>query len=518
MELSLNHPSAPPDEAFHRAFESGLHHERKRLGQTHPLYINGRACRSHGKTMVNLCPADTRVVLGKFQSATREHVRKAIVAAQKAYPFWRELGWEQRLAFIRKTGELMAKYESELTALLCLEVGKTRYEAWGEVREAIEVIRLYGQQMESHQGYRFSANGHGSERVYNLLEPYGVWGVVAPFDSPLEVATSMIAAALLTGNTIVYKPSGKTPLIGLRLYDLFHQAGLPVGIVNCLTGPGEEIGVELASNPDLNGFIFTGSKAVGLSIHQRFNHGYPRPCIMEMRGKNPVVVMPSATLDDAAEGVIRSAFAMSGQTSSACSRVYVHQKILKDFVELLVEKGRACKVGDPAERDTVLGPLIDADSVEDFKQAVRLGKRDGRLLWGGHPLQDGDLAYGHYVEATILDQLKKDSLLFNQESPLPILAVTEIRSLEEAIGLCNAGHYGLAAGIYTQVDDEQERFFARIEAGVVVCNRRAGATFGARSGLANFSGWKASGSTGRNALGPYYVSQFMREQSRTICW
>lgn len=518
METSTKLAVSEHAEDFRRGFETGLNHEYKRLGHTHPLFINGRACRSSAPPFRVPCPADTRTLLGRFQHSRPDHVAKAVRGARIAFPFWRELGWEQRVAFVRKVAELMEKHQYELAALLCLEAGKTRLEAHSEVIDSIGLIQYYCQQMEGHQGYRLPVSRNGSEQSYDTLEPYGIWAVVAPCYAPLSASANMIVSAVLAGNTVLFKPSSRTPLTALRLYELFHQAGFPIGILNYLTGPGREIGPQLASHPEIDGLIFCGSRQAGLAIHHQFNREVPRPCVMEMGGSNPALVMPSADLEDAAEGIFRSAFSMCGQHSAACCRVYVHQQICEDFLETLLEKLGSCRIGIPQDPDTSLGPLISKSAVSSFQRAVRIGKRNGRLLWGGRVLTRGIFAHGYFVEPTVIRLSRKDKPALKEPCPGPILTVAEVKSLREALDLANESPFGLTAGIFTQVEAEQEQFFDQIEVGTAFCNRRSGATSGARPGGQSFGGWKGSSSTGKNALGPYYVTQFMREQSRTLCW
>ena len=504
-------------EDFHRAYESALGHEHKKLGQTHSLILNGHARKSSAGTFAVHSPTDTRVIVGHFQKATPNHAREAVAAARDAQIFWRDLGWQQRVSFLRKAADNIARHQFDLAALLTLEVGKNRFEAIAEVSEAVDLLLYYCAQTEAHHGYEMPMNGNGQEKTRSVLRPYGVWGVISPFNFPLALPAGMITAALLGGNTVVFKPASTAPASGLRLYEMFAHAGLPVGILNFLTGDGETLGAELTkAHPGIDGLVFTGSKTVGMELLRHFTNGFPRPCVLEMGGKNPALIMPSADLDAAAEGVMRSAFGMSGQKCSACSRVYVHEQIARPFLDLLVEKTRARVVGDPAARDTFLGPLIDARAVERFQKAVRLGAREGRVLLGGHLLKKEPFAHGHFVEPTILDQLPKTSRLFQDEYFAPLLAVASVASLDEAIALANGTDYGLTAGIFTKVDEEREQFFDAIEAGVTYSNRRGGATTGAWPGVQSFGGWKGSGATGRNALGPHYVEQFMREQSRTV--
>jgi 1-pyrroline-5-carboxylate dehydrogenase len=356
----------------------------------------------------------------------------------------------------------------------------------------------------------------GPEQTKSVLRPYGVWAVVSPFNFPLALATGMAAGAIVAGNTVVFKPASDTPWSGVCLYEVLRDAGLPDGVFNLVTGPGHTVGEELIANPDVDGLVFTGSKAVGLTNYHRFAKTLPKPCIVEMGGKNPAIIMPSANLDDATEGVVRSAFGMGGQKCSACSRVYVHKIAAKNFIEVLVEKTKTLRIGDPAGRDVFLGPLINSKAVKKFESAVRIARGEGRVIHGGRTLKNGEFAHGFFVEPAIADKLPKTSRMFQEEFFAPVLAVAEVKSLDEAIKLANASEYGLTAGIFTNDEAEQKEFFNNIEAGVTYCNRRGGATTGAWPGVQSFGGWKGSGSSGKSALGPYYVQQFMREQSRTI--
>lgn len=500
---------------FHRQFEAALTYHAKRLGRAHPLYIRGQKKKAKGGVFADVSPADGRVLVGEFQAGGREEARQAIEAGRSALADWGELGWIQRVAFLRKAAGLMTEQQFRLASMLSMEVGKNRFEAIAEVSESIDLILYYCRQMELHQGYALGLGGNGAEQTRSVLKPYGVWAVVSPFNFPLALATGMIAGAILGGNTVVFKPASDAPLAGLLLYEILHEAGLPVGVVNFITGPGKMVGEELIANPDVDGFVFTGSRVIGLDLLRRFNLVRPRPCLAEMGGKNPAVVMPSANLDDATDGVLRSAFGMGGQKCSACSRVYLHQNIARAFLELLVEKTRRLVIGDPTRRETFLGPLINAGAVAKYEAAVRLGRKEGRVVFGGNRLKEFE--HGFFVEPAIIDRLPRASQLFQEEYFAPVLAVAEVKSLEEAITLANGSDYGLTAGIFSREEHEQETFFNSVEAGVVYSNRRGGATTGAWPGVQSFGGWKGSGSSGKNALGPYYVQQFLREQSQTRC-
>jgi 1-pyrroline-5-carboxylate dehydrogenase len=294
------------------------------------------------------------------------------------------------------------------------------------------------------------------------------------------------------------------------------EAGIPAGVFNFITGGGGTAGQELVDNSDVDGIVFTGSKEVGMHlIKDNATRKVPRPLIIEMGGKNPAIVTAKADLDKATDGVMRSAFGAQGQKCSACSRVYLSKSIRDEFVRLLVEKTKKITIGNPLNRDVYLGPVINEDAVTTYEKAIAMAARDGgRILTGGRRLTGGDFAHGHFVEPTLIDGLPTSHPLFSEELFVPITVVGDVSTLDDAIDLANSTEYGLTAGIFSEDEKEIQRFFDRIEAGVTYVNRRAGATTGAWPGINSFGGWKASGSTGRGTGGPYYVQQFMREQSR----
>jgi 1-pyrroline-5-carboxylate dehydrogenase len=502
---------------FTRAYDEALEGWQKRLGRTHPMLIGGREIEAK-ESFPDSSPSDTRLVLGRFASGTRDDARAAIAAARKAFEtVWRETSWKDRIAAVRKVAAAIERRRFEIAALMSLEVGKNRLEAMGDAQETADLMTYYCDQMERHAGYELPMQSLTEKEVNrDVLRPYGVWVIISPFNFPMALAGGPSSGALLGGNTVVFKPATDTPMTGWLLTECVREAGLPDGVFNYVTGPGGTVGEELVTNSDVDGILFTGSRDVGFNIFRKFATRYPKPCITEMGGKNPAIIMPSADLDEAAEGVMKSAFGLQGQKCSACSRIYVHSKIAKDFTAMLVEKVKAIAIGDPARKENWLGPVINRSAFDKYAQFVELGRRDGRVLAGGKPLREGALAHGHFVQPTILAGLPKDHRLASEEMFLPITAVWEVDSMDEALGLANRTEFGLTAGLFSRDDGEIRTFFDRIEAGVVYVNRRAGATTGAWPGINPFGGWKGSGSSGKASGGPYYVEQFMREQSRTL--
>jgi 1-pyrroline-5-carboxylate dehydrogenase len=505
------------NEDLHAAFEAGLAEARSRLGADHANVIGG-AERAGDGTFEVRSPIDRDLVVGRFARGTRADVREAVAAARAAQPAWAALGWEQRVALLRAAAELISERLMAVAALMSMEVGKNRIESLGEVEESADLIRYYARTAEAEGWFERPMDDLGDPATHtrSLLRPHGVFGVISPFNFPLALSAGPAAAALMAGNTVVFKPASAGALSGVLLMEALRDAGLPGGVVNLVMGPGDTVGAELAGSPDIDGIVFTGSYDVGMALQRGFSLAYPRPCIVEMGGKNPAIVMRSADLDEASEGIVRSAFGFGGQKCSANSRVYVERPVHDDLVQRLVERTEAITIGDPLVRESWLGPVIDARAVERHQAAVSEARRDGVVYSGGEHLGDGALARGHYVEPTVVGGLPADHRLFRDELFVPFTAVHAIDSLDEALTLSNASVYGLTAGIYSEDEDEVQGFLDGAQAGVLYVNRRAGATTGAWPGVQPFGGWKGSGSTGKAALGPWYVPQFLREQSQTI--
>ena len=503
-------------EDVHRELDRAIESVRTTFGRSYPLMIDGREVRA-GSEFEDRSPIDTRILLGTFQQASREQAREAIAAAKAAYPAWSARPWAERVALLKKVADGIRARRWELSALMGYEAGKNRLECVGDVEESADLIEYYCNQVEEHAGFATTLGTLGpNEENSSVLRPYGVWAVISPFNFPLALAAGPAGGALVAGNTVVFKPASTTPLLGYKLYEVMAEAGIPAGVFNFVTGGGSTAGQELIENADVDGIVFTGSKDVGMHlIRDNATRRIPRPLIIEMGGKNPALIMPSADLDKASDGVMRSAFGAQGHKCSACSRVYITKEIRGEFVRLLVEKTKKIKIGNPLHRDVYMGPVINEDAVKTYERAVADARRDGgKILTGGRRLTDGEFAHGYFVEPTIIDGLPTSHPLFSEELFVPITVIGDVTSLDEAIDLANSTEYGLTAGVFSEDDREIQRFFDRIQAGVTYVNRRAGATTGAWPGINSFGGWKASGSTGRGTGGPYYVQQFMREQSR----
>ncbi len=505
------------NEELHRLFEDGLSEAKRELGARHPNFVDGKERSGDGEFEV-ASPIDRNLVLGKFAKGTRKDVQEAVAAARRAQPAWAARPWKDRLELIRKAADIISERQMRYGGLMAIEVGKTRLEALGEVEEAADLLRYYAQTMEDNDGYDHPMDNLGDPTVHtrSILRPHGVFAVISPFNFPMALAAGPTAAALMAGNTVVFKPSSAAPMSGVKLVEAYRDAGFPDGVVNLVMGPGDTVGAELRENDGIDGIVFTGSYEVGMDLFRTFSKRFPKPTIVEMGGKNPAVVSRTADLEEAAEGIMRSAFGFGGQKCSANSRVYVEKPVHDELVRLLVEKTEAITIGDPLLRENWLGPIIDERAVDRHQQAVEEARRDGRVFIGGERLTDRGMERGFYVEPTVVGDLPADHRLFRDELFAPLTAVHAVDSFDEGIRLANDSMYGLTAGVYSEDPGEVKRFLDTIEAGVTYVNRRAGATTGAWPGVQAFGGWKGSGSTGKAGLSMYYVAQFLREQSHTV--
>jgi len=505
------------NEELQSSFDAAVERARASLGQAYPMII-GAEERTATETFEDRSPIDTDLVVARFPVGARADVRDAIAAARAAYPGWRDTPWRDRLAVLRRAADIISDRQFDYAALMALEVGKTRLEALGDVEETADLVRYYGDEFEKADGFvKPLGSLSPSERTRSILRPYGVFGIISPFNFPMALAGGPAAGALIAGNTVVLKPSSDAPLLAWKFGEALRDAGVPPGVFNLVTGPGETVGAELQENPGIDGMVFTGSYEVGMKLYRSFTNEYPRPIITEMGGKNPAIVTRHADLDEAAEGVMRSAFGFDGQKCSANSRVYVERPVAREFVDRLVVKARGIAVGDPTKRETWMGPVINQRALDTFQQAADEARADGGTMEiGGDVLRDGDAARGYFPTPTVVTGLPLEHRLFHDELFVPFLVVGEVDSLDEAIHEANDSAYGLTAGIFSRDAAEVKRFLDTIEAGVVYVNRRAGATTGAWPGIQSFGGWKGSGSSGKSGLGPYYVQQFLREQSQTV--
>jgi len=490
--------------------------ETSLLGRRHTALIAGRE-RSEGEIATLVSPIDATLILGEFPIASPALVDEAAAAARAAYPVWRDLGWPARVAILRAGARALARRKYEVSIACLIEVGKSRLEAVGEVEEAIDLIDYYCGEMERSDGFAATRPpAVPAETARVVLRPYGVFGVIAPFNFPVALSLGMATAALVAGNSVVFKPGEASGLTGRLIVEALVEGGLPAGVLNLVYG-GRETGAAMVANRQVDGFAFTGSNAVGMAILRQACAGrINRPVLAEMGGKNPIFVTASADLDVAAAGTARSAFGLQGQKCSAGSKVYVARDVRDAFVERLLAVSGKLAIGDPRRAEISMGPVINPAALARFEAAVTEARRDGRILLGGERLTGGAFDSGAFLPPTIVDGLAPDHRLNRDELFLPFLSIQIFDRLADAIADANRSDYGLTAGIYAQDPAELDLFLTTIEAGILYANRASGATTGAWPGIQTFCGWKGSGTSGKGGLGTWYVPQFLREQSHTV--
>jgi 1-pyrroline-5-carboxylate dehydrogenase len=511
---TLQYGQAPADTPqLHEAFEAGLTVATAALGARHPSLVGGKPREGEG-FRPEWSPIDRDLVIGEFGQATAADVDDAVAIAAAYAPAWGATDWRERVGITREAIDLMEERKAEIVAVSVLETAKNRLEAFGEVEELIGLVRLNCDQVEENDGFVYGLPGDGVSRYQEVLRPYGVWGIIAPFNFPFALAANPISAALLAGNCVVFKPAHQGALTGMLIHEIFTQAGVPAEAFHVLTGPGAVVGARIASHPDVGGVTFTGSYAVGMEIY-RNRDGAPRPAICELGGKNPTLVSGRADLDKAAEGLMHGAFGFGGQKCASTSRAYVQRGVYDEFVELLRAKTDAIAIGDPREQGVYLGPAINDAAGERYEGAVAEARAVGRIVTGGERLTGGIFDRGNYVRPTIVEA-PPSSWLWSKEIFVPFVVVEPYDALGDAIALANDTEFGLTAGFFSEDEEEIETFLDGIQAGVVYVNRRSSSTTGAWPGLQTFGGWKGSGTSGRSVGGRFYVAQYLREQSRTV--
>ncbi len=509
-----------PPEEYHKGFDGAVAKLKKNLGKEYGMIINGQDVFADDK-WDDRSPINTEWVLAKLQKGNARQAVQAIAAAKAAFPGWSHTPWQQRVKLVRKAASIIEKRIYELGAAMAMEVGKNRNESMGDAQETADLMYYSAKMMEENDGFvkpmgRDPLAGYDVTN-WSVLRPYGVWLIVSPFNFPLALTGGPTGAALVAGNTVVIKPATDTAWI-VRLYaECLRDAGFPDGVVNFVTGPGSTLGQALVDSQDLDGATFTGSFDVGMKMYRDFaQRNYVRPVILELGGKNPAIVSRHANLEDAATGIVRSAFGLQGQKCSAASRVIVEEPVYEDLLGLLKDKTEKLVIGDPTERATYLGPVINQNSYNDFKNFTEeINQGGGKFLTGGHVKTGGMFDKGYFCEPTFVTDLPFDHRLWQYEMFLPIATIGKVQNLDEAMKVANNVKYGLTAGFYGSLA-ETNLFFDKIEAGVTYANRPQGATTGAWPGFQPFGGWKGSGASGKNGGGLYYVQLYMHEQIRTL--
>ena len=461
---------------------------------THRLFIAGRWVDSTtGRTFDSVNPADTRDIVGTFQAGSAADVAMAVRAADDALPAWKATPAPKRGEILYRFGALMAEHKERLARAMTREMGKVLAEARGDVQEGIDIAFLM-----AGEGRRMFGDTVPSELpdkwAMSIRQPIGVAGIVTPWNFPIAIPCWKMMPALVSGNTVVFKPSSDAPLCATLLVELFDEAGFPPGTVNLVTGTGEAVGDPIVDNRDVRVVSFTGSSVTGRLIAERAGRQLKR-LSLELGGKNAVVVLADADLDLAVDGILWSAFGTTGQRCKACSRVIVDRAVADDLVARLETRTAKLRLGSGLDEGVDVGPLVNAPAVDKVERYVEIGRRQGELVTGGARAKGGELDHGHFFQPTIFHGVKPMATIAQEEIFGPVLSVVPVDGYAEAMMAANQVRYGLSASIYTRDVNAAFRAMRDFETGIVYVN--AGTT-GAETHLP-FGGWKDTGNGHREA-------------------
>lgn len=483
---------------------TALREVRGRFGRQYPLVINGQKV-STGKWMPSVNPSNPSEVIGSVAEAGIPEAEAAAKAARDAFEHWCRVSVDHRAELLERVAAIMDRRRFELSAVEVFEVGKPWAEADGDIREAIDFLLFYAQQMRIMGRPRLTQHVLGEES-YQHYWPRGVALVIAPWNFPIAILCGMVSAALVTGNTVIMKPAEQSAICGALLMEMFEEAGVPAGVLNLLSGDGAVIGKHLVSHTDIDMIAFTGSREVGLNIWEAGGKTLPgqrelKRVVCEMGGKNAVIVDSDADLDEAIVDTVYSAFGYQGQKCSACSRLIVLEENYDRVVERLLAATASLRVGNPEEPGITVGPVIDEDAYRRIQQTVEKGMVEATLAYQAKNLPPT----GYFIPPTIFTNVKPEQSLSQCEIFGPVLSVIKVRDLDEAIRVANCTEYALTAGFFSRSPANIERVKAELEAGNVYINRSC---TGAVVGRHPFGGFKMSGG-GTKAGGSDYLLQFL---------
>ncbi len=482
---------------------TALREMKAKLGQKYPVVINGQKIWTDN--LINsINPSSPTQVVGAVAEATIDHAEAAVTAAKKAFEHWCRVSVEHRAGLLERVATIMDRRRFELSALEVYEVGKPWAEADGDIREAIDFLLFYAQQMRARGLPRLTQHVPGEES-YQHYWPRGVTLVIAPWNFPMAILTGMVSAALVTGNTVIMKPAEQSAVCGAMLMEMFEEAGIPPGVLNFLPGKGRVIGQHLVDHKDVHMIAFTGSREVGLRIWKsagetREGQLELKRVVCEMGGKNAVIVDSDADLDEVIVDSIYSAFGYQGQKCSALSRLIVLEENYDRVIKRLVEAAASLRVGNPEEPGIMVGPVIDETAYRRQLEMIEIGKKEATLAFQGTAPPEG-----FFVPPTIFTDVKPTARLSCEEIFGPVLSVIRVRDLDEAIRVANDSDYALTGGFFSRSPANIERVKAELVAGNVYINRSC---TGAVVGRHPFGGFKMSGG-GTKAGGGDYLLQFM---------
>jgi alpha-ketoglutaric semialdehyde dehydrogenase len=431
-------------------------------------FINGRWVESKGRAVERRNPANIDEVVAVVPLSSREEAKEAIAAAKTAFPGWRDTPAPQRGRILLKAMRLMEEQKEDLARLLTREEGKALKDSLGEVQRSINILEFMAGEARRLTGESFPSE-LPKNFAYTTRQPLGVIGVITPWNFPVCIPVWKIAPALVAGNTVVFKPATLTPLTAMKTVEIFAAAGVPANVLNLVFGAGSEVGDELVQNADVRAVSFTGSNEVGSNLYAQ-GALKMKKCQCEMGGKNPLVVLADADLHLAMESALFGAFASTGQRCTATSRVVVEEKVADQFVGMLVERAKAFKVGNGLEPGVEMGPAVDEAQMNTDLRYIEIGKKEAKLLLGGHRMTGASYDRGYFVAPTIFDHVPANSTIAQEEIFGPVLSIVRVKDFDEALRVSNSVRYGLASAIYTNDASKIFEFIDKTEAGITHVN------------------------------------------------
>ena len=489
-----------------QAMRDALQKVQSQLGREYPLVIGGERIAT-GDLLESINPANRTQVVGRFNKATKELANRAVEEAAKAFETWKHTPAADRVALLFRVAEIMRERKHELSAWMIHEVAKTWAEADGDTAEAIDFCEFYGREMQRYAGDHQLVNIPGEQNELDYI-PLGVGAVIPPWNFPLAIMAGMTVASVVTGNTVVLKPSSDAPTIAFKFFEILEEAGLPPGVVNFMTGSGAEVGDVVVDHPKTRYVAFTGSKEVGLRINERAAKVHDgqiwiKRVVAEMGGKDAIIVADDANLDDAATGVVQAAFGFQGQKCSACSRAIIDARVYDTMIDKIVERTEKLKLADPSDPATNLSAVINDKAFKSINSYIEKGKSEGgRVVAGGG--SDGE--QGFFIEPTVIADVKPGATIEQEEIFGPVLAVIKAENYDDALKIANDTQFGLTGAVYSSDEAKLHRARKEFHVGNLYLNRKC---TGALVGVHPFGGFNMSG-TDSKAGGRDYLLLFLQ--------
>ncbi len=488
--------------------QEALRKVKGEFGREYPMWLNGKKVTTTEKrTSTN--PSHPMEIIGIFQNATADMARQAVEDAHKYFDTWKKVSPQERAKCLFRAAQIVRERKYELGALVCYEVGKTWVEADGDIAETIDFLEFYGREM-LRLGEPQKLVPMRGERNYLVYIPLGVGVVIPPWNFPSAIMAGLVAASLVTGNTVVLKPASDSPTIAAKFIDILFEVGIPKEAVNFITGPGGAVGDTLVQHPKTRYIAFTGSKEVGLRISELAGKAMPgqiwiKRTVLEMGGKDGIVVDEEADIDAAVEGTVQAAFGYQGQKCSACSRAIVSEKIYDTFVQKLVERTKKITVGPSDDPNNYMGPVVSQSAMKTILDYIEVGRKEGKLLTGGKRAA-GD---GFFIEPTIIADVDPKARLAQEEVFGPVLAVIKAKNYDQALEIANNTEFGLTGAVYSKNPEKIKKAEEAFHVGNLYLNRKC---TGAMVGAHPFGGFNMSG-TDSKAGGKDYLLLFMQGKS-----